>query len=126
LVYSLTLEYAFSRVQVIHDGLKLNRIHLRLVYADYVNILEGIERGATLEFPEYSQRVAGVLRQTNSCSQARLNMFQLASTLATDQMSRLFPSSRGSSTLPWYTVGGKTSNKYLEQRINIKFLCEDW
>jgi len=36
-------------------------------------------------------------------------------------MSRSFPSSRGSSTCPWYTVGGKTSDKSLEQRINIKF-----
>jgi hypothetical protein len=31
------------------------------------------------------------------------------------------PSSRGSSTCPWYTVGGKISDKILEQRINIKF-----
>jgi len=36
-------------------------------------------------------------------------------------MSRSFPSSRGSSTCLWYTVGGKTSDKNLEQRINIKF-----
>jgi len=36
-------------------------------------------------------------------------------------MSRLFPSSRESSTCPWYVVGGKISNKNLEQRINIKF-----
>jgi len=36
-------------------------------------------------------------------------------------MSRLFPSSRGSSKCPWYTVGGKMSDKNLEQRINIKF-----
>ena len=31
-------------------------------------------------------------------------------------MSRSFPSSRGSSTCPWYTVG-----KNLEQQKNIKF-----
>jgi hypothetical protein len=31
------------------------------------------------------------------------------------------PSSRGSITCPWYTVGGKISDKILEQRINIKF-----
>jgi dihydroneopterin aldolase len=36
-------------------------------------------------------------------------------------MSRLFPSSRGSGTCPWYTVGGKMSEKNLEQWINIKF-----
>jgi hypothetical protein len=32
-----------------------------------------------------------------------------------------FPSSRGSSTCPWYTVGGNMSEENLEQRINIKF-----
>ena len=32
-----------------------------------------------------------------------------------------FPSSRGSSTCPWYTVGEKMSDKNLEQRINITF-----
>jgi hypothetical protein len=32
-----------------------------------------------------------------------------------------FLSSRGSSTCPWYTVGGKMIDKNLEQRINIKF-----
>ena len=36
-------------------------------------------------------------------------------------MNRSFPSSRGSSTWPWYTVGGKMNDKDLEQRINIKF-----
>jgi len=36
-------------------------------------------------------------------------------------MSRSFPNSRGSSTCPWYTVGGKMSDNNLEQRINIKF-----
>jgi hypothetical protein len=36
-------------------------------------------------------------------------------------MSRSFPSSRGSSTCPWHTVGGKMSDKNLQQRINIKF-----
>jgi len=36
-------------------------------------------------------------------------------------MSRSFPSSRGSSTCLWYTVGGKVSYKNLEQWINIKF-----
>jgi hypothetical protein len=36
-------------------------------------------------------------------------------------MSRSFPSSRGGSTCPWYTFGGKMSDKNLLQRINIKF-----
>jgi len=36
-------------------------------------------------------------------------------------MSHSFPSSRGSSTHLWYTVGRKMSDKNLEQRINIKF-----
>jgi len=36
-------------------------------------------------------------------------------------MSRSFPSSRGRNSCPWYTVGGKMSDKNLEQRINIKF-----
>jgi hypothetical protein len=39
-------------------------------------------------------------------------------------MSRSFPSSRGSSTCPWYTVGGKMSEKNLEPRINIKFFVK--
>ena len=39
-------------------------------------------------------------------------------------MNRSFPSSRGSSTCPWYTVGGKISDKNLERRINIKFCVE--
>jgi hypothetical protein len=48
-------------------------------------------------------------------------MFELAFTLATDQMSRSFPSSRGSSTCSLYTVDGKMSDKNLEEGINIKF-----
>jgi hypothetical protein len=36
-------------------------------------------------------------------------------------MSGSFPSSRGSSTCPWYNFGGKTSDKNLEQWINNKF-----
>jgi hypothetical protein len=36
-------------------------------------------------------------------------------------MSRSFPSSRGRSTCPRYTVGGKVSDKDLEQRINVEF-----
>jgi hypothetical protein len=42
---------------------------------------------------------------------------QLSLYLFTDQMSRSFPSS----TYPWYTAGGKISDKNLGQRINIKF-----
>jgi hypothetical protein len=48
-------------------------------------------------------------------------MFQLATTRATDQMSRSLISSRGSSTRPWYTVGGNMVGKNLEQRIKIEF-----
>jgi hypothetical protein len=36
-------------------------------------------------------------------------------------MSNLFPSSRRNRTCSWYTVGGKMSDKNLEQWINIKF-----
>ena len=36
-------------------------------------------------------------------------------------MSRSFLNSRESSTCPWYTVGGKMSDRNLERRINIKF-----
>jgi len=36
-------------------------------------------------------------------------------------MSHSFQRNRGSSTSPWYTVGRKTNDKNLEQRINIKF-----
>ena len=39
-------------------------------------------------------------------------------------MSCSFPSSRGSSTSPWYTVAVKMSDKNLEQRINVKFCVE--
>jgi hypothetical protein len=39
-------------------------------------------------------------------------------------MSRSLPSSRGNITCPWYTVGGKMSDKNLEQRINIKFCVQ--
>jgi hypothetical protein len=38
-------------------------------------------------------------------------------------MSHSFPSCRGSSQCPGYTVGRRSSDKNLEQRINIKF-CE--
>jgi len=36
-------------------------------------------------------------------------------------MSRSFPSSTGSNTCPWYTDGGKMSDRNLDQWINIKF-----
>jgi hypothetical protein len=36
-------------------------------------------------------------------------------------MSYSLQSSRGSSTCPLYTIGGKMSDKNLEQRTNIKF-----
>jgi hypothetical protein len=51
----------------------------------------------------------------------RLDMFQLVFTWATEKMSLLFPSSRGSSTCPCYAVGGKMSEKNLEQQTHIKF-----
>jgi hypothetical protein len=62
-----------------------------------------------------------VLSQANSCTQAQLDMFQLAFTRATDQMSHSFQCSRGSSMCLWHTIGRKISVKNLEQWINIKF-----
>ena len=62
-----------------------------------------------------------MLSKANSRIQAPLDMFQLAFTQATDRMSPSFPSSRGSITCLWYTVGGNISDTNLEQRINIKF-----
>jgi hypothetical protein len=50
---------------------------------------------ATVLFPEWLQRVT--------------------------EMLTLFPSSRGSSTCPWYVLGGKVTDKNLEQQMNIKF-----
>ena len=39
MLLNLTLDYAFWRVQVMHDGLKLNGTYQLLVYADDFNIL---------------------------------------------------------------------------------------
>jgi hypothetical protein len=41
LLLNFPLEYAIERVQVNHDGFKLNGTHQCLVYADDVNILGG-------------------------------------------------------------------------------------
>jgi hypothetical protein len=58
------------------------------------------------------------VRQT--CVPKHVGHVTLTFTWTTDQMSGSFLSSRWSSTCPWYTVGGKMSDKNLEQRINIK------
>ena len=50
-------------------------------------------------------RMVSVCRWGVECTQASLDVFQLALTWATDQMSRSFPTSRGSSMCPWYKVG---------------------
>jgi hypothetical protein len=64
-----------------------------------------------------------VLSQANSCTQTRLDMFQFAIIRATDLMSGSSPSSREGSKCQWSTVGGKMSDKDLEQWIN-KVLCD--
>ena len=41
MLFNFALEYSIRRVQVKHDGLKLNGTHELLFYADDVNILGG-------------------------------------------------------------------------------------
>jgi hypothetical protein len=72
------------------------------------------------------QRVAGMLSPANLCTQAHLDMFQLAFKWATDKLSGRFPGNRENSMCSWYTVGGKMSDKNLEQRINIKLCVKIW
>ena len=45
MLFNFALDYAITKVQVNHDGLKLNGTHQLLGYADGVNILGGsVER----------------------------------------------------------------------------------
>jgi hypothetical protein len=41
LLFNFALEYAFRRIQVNQDCLKLNGTHQLLLYTDYLNILGG-------------------------------------------------------------------------------------
>jgi hypothetical protein len=82
----------------------------------------------------------GIVRQFNSQNghsmplgrwvrhktQAHLDMFQLVYIQATDQISHLFPSSRGSSRCPRYTVVTRIWSSGQTHRLMVNMLWRNW